>query len=228
MDAKNGKKMKPNHYICLEIFYKEFRTMNKKLRKTLSDLCKDFGLTEKALDELAEMSSQGLTEESSDEDVKKVADSLVPYAKMMQGEITRKTSKSKHEEEKSALLKQIEELKAKIQNPEPPRSDEPEWFKSYREKQEQAISELKQANDRFKIEQERKLRAEKISEKARELGIPSFMMKHVTIADDADYEKILADMKQDLVNNSLDGQFGGQRTNEAADKAAAIDFVEGL
>ena len=67
--------------------------MNKKLLKTLQDKCKDFGLTEKAIEELAQSASEGLTDESSDEDIAKVADSLVPYAKMMQGEITRKTRK---------------------------------------------------------------------------------------------------------------------------------------
>ena len=40
--------------------------MNKKLLKTLQDKCKDFGLTEKAIEELAQSASEGLTDESSD------------------------------------------------------------------------------------------------------------------------------------------------------------------
>jgi len=208
--------------------------MNIKLRKSLSELCKDFGLTDKALDELAENGSQGLKDDSSDEDVKKVADSLVNFARMMQGEITRKTSKSKHEEEKSALLKQIEELKAKLQNPNPtpqppkPSADEPEWFKSYREQQEQTIKQLKEEADKFKLEQAKRLRTEQINAKAKELGIPSFIMKNVAIADDADYEKVLSEIKQELVNNSLDGQFSDPRAIEEADKSAALDYVNSL
>lgn len=206
--------------------------MNTKLRKSLSELCKDFGLTDKALDELAENGSQGLKDDSSDEDVKKVADSLVNFARMMQGEITRKTSKSKHEEEKSALLKQIEELKAKLQNPnpthEPPKTDEPEWFKSYREQQELAFNQLKEENERIKLEQAKRLRTEQINAKAKELGIPSFIMKNVAIADDADYEKVLSEIKQELVNNSLDGQFSDPRAIEEADKSAALDYVNSL
>lgn len=208
--------------------------MNTKLRKSLSELCKDFGLTDKALDELAENGSQGLKDDSSDEDVKKVADSLVNFARMMQGEITRKTSKSKHEEEKSALLKQIEELKAKLQNPNPtppppePSADEPEWFKSYREQQEQTIKQLKEEADKFKLEQAKRLRTEQINVKAKELGIPSFIMKNVAIADDADYEKVLSEIKQELVNNSLDGQFSDPRAIEEADKSAALDYVNSL
>lgn len=206
--------------------------MNTKLRKSLSELCKDFGLTDKALDELAENGSQGLKDDSSDEDVKKVADSLVNFARMMQGEITRKTSKSKHEEEKSALLKQIEELKAKLQNPnptpEPPKTDEPEWFKSYREQQELAFNQLKEENERIKLEQAKRLRTEQINAKAKELGIPSFIMKNVAIADDADYEKVLSEIKQELVNNSLDGQFSDPRAIEEADKSAALNYVNSL
>ena len=70
--------------------------MKTKLRKILSELCKDMGLTDKALDELSEIGAQGLATDASDEDIKKAADSLVPYAKLMQGEITRKTRKSNH------------------------------------------------------------------------------------------------------------------------------------
>ena len=65
-------------------------------------------------------------------------------------------------------------------------------------------------------------------EKAKELGIPTFIMKHMTIADDDDYEKVLANLKQEIVDNSLEGQFGDIKNNEAVDKSAALDFVNSL
>ena len=40
--------------------------MNKKLFKALQDKCKDFGLTDKAIEELAESAPEGLSDESSD------------------------------------------------------------------------------------------------------------------------------------------------------------------
>lgn len=52
------------------------------------------GLTEKALGELVELGSEGLADDASDEDIEKKVDSLVPFAKAMQAEITRKTQKS--------------------------------------------------------------------------------------------------------------------------------------
>ena len=64
-------------------------SMNKKLLSVLQAKCKDFGLSEKAIEDLATTASEGLNDESSDEDIEKVADSLVPYAKLMQAEATR-------------------------------------------------------------------------------------------------------------------------------------------
>ena len=65
--------------------------MKQKFLEILKDKVKDFGLSEKAIDELVEMGIEGLTAESSDEDFTNNAEKLVPFAKMMQREITRKT-----------------------------------------------------------------------------------------------------------------------------------------
>lgn len=58
--------------------------MKKKFRKLLSEKCKDMGLTDKALDHLVEI-GEGLADDASDEDIAAKVDSLVPYAKAMQG-----------------------------------------------------------------------------------------------------------------------------------------------
>lgn len=204
----------------------------KKIAELLQDKAKDFGLTAQAIETIASAISEGLNDKSTEEEIAKAIERGIQIAKITQGEITRKSQSSneKHESEKSALLKQIEELKAKAgqQQKGDKGNDEPEWFKTYREQQEQAIKQLKEENENFKLEQAKKQRAEQISEKAKELGIPSFMMKHFSIADDADYEKILTDMKQELVANSLDGQFGDHRSSDTVDKAAAIDYVNSL
>lgn len=59
--------------------------MKKKFRKLLSEKCKDMGLTDKALDDLVEIGAEGLADDASDEDIAAKVDSLVPYAKAMQG-----------------------------------------------------------------------------------------------------------------------------------------------
>lgn len=200
--------------------------MNKKLRKTLSDVCKDFGLTDKALDELAEMHSQGLSEEASDEDVKKVADSLVPFAKMIQGEITRKTSKKNPSQETNPKKEEggatgggqgdnneIAKLIAEQLAP----------FKTQ-------LETMKAENDALKTERNKKERSSLIAEQAKKLGIPDYLIRRVSIADDADIEKELSEFKQELVTNNLMPKDAAsvKATIEESLKADAKSWAESL
>lgn len=163
--------------------------MIKKLLKVLQAKCKDFGLSEKAIEDLATSGSEGLKEDSSDEDIEKTADSLARYAKLMQAEVTRKSQK-----------KVVEEPKPQDEGKG---SDEPEWFKNYKAEQERAMKELKDENAAMKLEKSKADRNATIAAKAKELGIPDFLMKHISLADDADIEKELTEYKQELVTNSL-------------------------
>lgn len=165
--------------------------MNKKLLTVLQAKCKDFGLSEKAIEDLATSGSEGLTDETSDEDIEKKADSLVPYAKLMQAEVTRK-AQNKKPVEKSAEA-------PKGGNSE----EEPEWFKTYKAEQEKQLKELKDENAAMKLEKSKAERGAAIAAKAKELGIPDFLMKHISLADDADIEKELTEYKQELVTNNL-------------------------
>lgn len=165
--------------------------MYKKLLTVLQAKCKDFGLSEKAIEDLATSGSEGLTDETSNEDIEKKADSLVPFAKLMQAEVTRK-SQNKKPVEKSA---------------EDPKGgngeEEPEWFKTYKAEQEKQLKELKDENAAMKLEKSKAERGAAIAAKAKELGIPAFLMKHISLADDADVEKELTEYKQELVTNNL-------------------------
>ena len=176
--------------------------MNKKLLKTLQDKCKDFGLTEKAIEELAQSASEGLTDESSDEDIAKVADSLVPYAKMMQGEITRKTRKQAPKP-KTTPKTDGDDGDGDGDDDEGGESRMPKWFRDYKKQNDKAIKDLQDENAALKSEKARGERTAAITLKAKELGIPDFLMKRFSIADDADIEKELKEYKQDLVTNKL-------------------------
>ena len=165
--------------------------MNKKLLTVLQAKCKDFGLSEKAIEDLATSGSEGLTDETSDEDIEKKADSLVPYAKLMQAEVTRKAQNKKPVEKPAEA--------PKGGNSE----EEPEWFKTYKAEQEKQLKELKDENAAMKLEKSKAERGAAIAAKAKELGIPDFLMKHISLADDADIEKELTEYKQELVTNSL-------------------------
>lgn len=166
--------------------------MRKSILEILQAKCKDFGLSDKAIEELAEVGGDGLTEESSDEDAEKYADSLVPLAKLIQAEVTRKLQR-----------------KPKVENkPEQPKeeqngNEEPEWFKNYKAEQEARLNELKSENQAMKAERDKAERGAKIAAKAKELGIPDFLMKRYSMAEDADIDKELTAYKQDLVTNNL-------------------------
>ena len=155
------------------------------------------GLTDKALDELAEIGSQGLTATSTDEDIKKAADSLVPYAKLMQGEITRKTRQRN----------QTPKPKKKDDGDEGDDDDDDKGIAAIVAKQlapfKEQMDKLQAENDALKAEKAKGERDALIAAEAKKLGIPDYLIKRIAIADDADVAKELADFKQDLVNNNL-------------------------
>lgn len=191
--------------------------MKKKFLTALSLKCKDFGLTEKTLDELAELGSNGLKDDATDEDINKAVDLLVPYAKAMQGEITRKTSK------KSQSTKQSDDEG----NGEGDGDEKtPKWFAPFKEKMEALETE----NAALKAKEKATERASLISEKAKKLGIPDYLIKRVSFADDADIDKELEEYKQELVSNNLvpKEQANEKGTKEEAMKAAADAWAKTL
>lgn len=190
--------------------------MKKKFLTALSLKCKDFGLTEKALDELAELGSKGLKDDATDEDINNAVDLLVPYAKAMQGEITRKTSKKPQSTTQSN----------DEGNGEGDDDKAPKWFAPYKEK----MDALETENAALKAKEKANERASLISEKAKKLGIPDYLMKRVSFADDADIDKELEEYKQELVSNNLvpKEQANEKGTKEEAMKAAADAWAKSL
>lgn len=72
-----------------------------------------------------------------------------------------------------------------------PDDEEPAWFKAYKKQQEERYNAIKAESDTLKAEKARTNRANLISAKAKELGIPEWRMKEgFVIADDADEKTI--------------------------------------
>ena len=188
-----------------------------RLLKKLQDKCKDFGLSEKAIEDLATSGSEGITDETSDEDIEKRANSLVPYAKLMQAEVTRKA-------QKKPVEKPADTPKGNDGD------EEPEWFKTYKLEQEKQLKDLKDENAAMKLEKSKAERGAAIAAKAKELGIPDFLMKRISLADDADIDKELTDYKQELVTNSLMSADGADfmSSSEQAAKDDAKKWADSL
>lgn len=185
--------------------------MKIKFKKALSEKLKDMGLTEKAIDDLVELGCEGLNDDASDEDISKRVDSLVPYAKVMQGEITRKTRKSNHQPKPSDGNGEGE--------------DDEKGIAAIIAKQlapfKEQLETLQNENDTLKAEKAKGERTALIAEKAKKLGIPDYMLKRIAIADDADIDKELGDFKNDLVSHNLMPKDAAQETGAKEDQMKA-------
>lgn len=195
--------------------------MKKKFRQLLSDKCKDMGLTEKAIDNLVDLGVDGLKDDASDEDVNKAVDFVVPYAKAMQAEITRKTRKTQSNSSQST-----DEGEGEGEQNNGGSKEAPDWFKPFQEK----LTALEQENATLKAEKSKSEREAKIAAKAKTLGIPDYLMKRYTLAEDADIDKELEAFKQDLVNNNLMPKEQAHETGTTLDamKADAKSWASSL
>lgn len=194
--------------------------MKKKLLAALTAKCKQYGLTPKAIEELVEIGASGLTEEATDDEIAAKVDSLVPYAKAMQGEITRKSRK------KSSAKPSKDEGNGEEEDGETGEDDEPAWMKKVNER----LEALETENKTLKEEKAKTERASLIADKAKKLGIPEYLVKRMSFAEDADLDKELSDLKQDLVNNNLMPKDRSHElgTSEEEAKAAAEAWAQTL
>ncbi len=194
--------------------------MKKKLLAALTAKCKQYGLTPKAIEELVEIGASDLTEEATDDEIAAKVDSLVPYAKAMQGEITRKSRK------KSSTKPSKDEGDGEEEDGEPGEDDEPAWMKKFNER----LESLETENKTLKEEKAKTERASLIADKAKKLGIPDYLVKRMSFAEDADLDKELSDFKQELVNNNLMPKDRSHElgTSEEEAKAAAEAWAQTL
>ena len=194
--------------------------MKTKFKKALSEKLKDMGLTEKAIDDLVEIGCEGLKDDASDEDINQKVDLLVPYAKVMQGEITRKTRKPNHQTKTTEEVEVEGEQDAKIAA----------IIAKQLAPLTQSINDLKAENEALKAAKAKGERDAQIAEKAKKLGIPEFLLKDRTFPEDADLDKVLGDFKNDLVSHNLMPKGAAQETGKSEDqmKADADAWAKGL
>lgn len=194
--------------------------MKIKFKKALSEKLKDMGLTEKAIDDLVEIGCEGLKDDASDEDINQKVDLLVPYAKVMQGEITRKTRKPNHQTKTTEGVEVEGEQDAKIAA----------IIAKQLAPLTQSINDLKAENEALKAAKAKGERDAQIAEKAKKLGIPEFLLKDRTFPEDADLDKVLGDFKNELVSHNLMPKGAAQETGKIEDqmKADADAWAKGL
>ncbi|MCC8072376.1 MAG: DUF4355 domain-containing protein, partial [Bacteroidales bacterium] len=110
-------------------------------------------------------------------DIEDKAVSLVPFAKAMQGEVTRRVNRE------ISARRSAREEDGDDEPQDNAKADEmPEWAKSFQNQ----LEALKKENASLKAEKLASERRSAIAAKAKELGIPDFLIKRFSIADDED------------------------------------------
>ena len=196
--------------------------MKEKFLEQFKDKVKDFGLSDKAIAALAEQGCEGFNDDTTEEDVTKQVDFMVRIAKSMQGEVTRKTQRNKDSKDKDS---------SKDSKDDKDGDDDgtPAWFTKFQSKQTEAIDALKAELAQMKTAKSKADRDALIASKAKEIGIPAGLIKHVTIGEDEDIEATLTNLKQELVNDKLLPDGGGEKgSDDSAMAQAAEEWAKSL
>ena len=210
--------------------------MKEKILAALKTRYSNLGFGAKALDGVAAILEKSVTDESQ---IETAVGGVEPLLKVFQSDADRVRT------EYNALKGQYDELKAKVEasaaeggrqgkKTEPDDDEEPAWFKAYKKQQEERYNAIKAESDTLKAEKAKNDRANLISAKAKELGIPEWRMKEgFVIADDADEKTIgdyLANVQKNLVTAELEGKGSGfpMSTPEAQGKELAKAWAETL
>lgn len=173
--------------------------MKEKILVALKTKYKTFGFGDKAFDGVADYLSKTVTEESQIETAISGVEGLL---KAFQGDIDTVRN------EKSGLQKQLDELKTKIENPNPnpkPEDKTGDLTKIIAETVSAAVKPLSDKLAQFETEKSQATRQEQILAKAKEYGIPETLAKRYSIPDDADLDTYFKDAKQELANVGFQG-----------------------
>lgn len=200
--------------------------MKKKFLSALEIKCKDMGLTKNALNELTELGAKSLKDDATDDDINAAVDSLVPFAKAMQSEITRKTSRKPSTTQSTDTIGEGGEGESTTTGGEIGSEEMPAWAKTMQSQ----LASLTAENAAFKADKAKAERAATIAAKAKSIGIPDYLVKRMTFAEDADIDAELTSFKQELVNNNLmpKGQAHEGGSTDAQDIADAEAWAKTL
>lgn len=200
--------------------------MKKKFLSALEIKCKDMGLTKNALNELTELGAKSLKDDATDDDINAAVDSLVPFAKAMQSEITRKTSRKPSTTQSTDTIGEGGEGESTTTGGEIGSEEMPAWAKTMQSQ----LASLTAENAALKADKAKAERAATIAAKAKSIGIPDYLVKRMTFAEDADIDAELTSFKQELVNNNLmpKGQAHEGGSTDAQDIADAEAWAKTL
>lgn len=171
--------------------------MKEKILVALKTKYKTFGFGDKAFNGVADYLSKTVTEEGQIEIAISGVEGLL---KAFQGDIDTVRN------EKSGLQKQLDELKTKIENPNPkPEDKKDDMAAIIANAVSAAVKPLSDKLTQLETEKTQATRQEQVIAKAKEYGIPETLAKRYSIPDDADLDTYFKDAKQELANVGFQG-----------------------
>ena len=170
--------------------------MKAKIVAALKTKYPNFGFGDKAFDGVADYLSKTVTEEAQIETAIGGVEGLL---KAFQGDT------DKVRGEKTALQKELDELKAKGGKPET--KDEPEKFtKEYiAQLFAEAVKPFAEKITAFETQTKTEKRNADILAKAKEYGVPEPLVSRFKIGDEEDVDAYMKGLKQDFVNIGFEG-----------------------
>lgn len=171
--------------------------MHKKLLEKLTAKCKDMGLSAESIQQIAEVASNGLADDATDEDVEARANQFVPVLKTMQGEATRWVNAKNKPSQQQQQQQQ--------QQPKPKEADDVVQA-VLAAMEEKYGTQLKTQADTITCLQEKLATGERkalIAGAMKRLGLTEKDMEFVSVPADANVDEYLGKYKQNLVDRGL-------------------------
>ena len=171
--------------------------MHKKLLEKLTAKCKDMGLSAESIQQIAEVASNWLADDATDEDVEARANQFVPVLKTMQGEATRWVNAKNKPSQQQQQQQQ--------QQPKPKEADDVVQA-VLAAMEEKYGTQLKTQADTITSLQEKLATGERkalIAGAMKRLGLTEKDMEFVSVPADANVDEYLGKYKQNLVDRGL-------------------------
>lgn len=185
--------------------------MHKKLLEKMTAKCKDMGLSTESVQQIAEVASNGLADDASDEDVEARANQFLPVLKTMQGEATRWVNAK----DKKGQQQQ--------QQPTPPKPQEADdvvaqVVAAMEAKYGTKFQEQTDLITKLQAQQAENDRKALVNGAMKKLGLTDRDMEFITVPAEANVEEWLGKYKQSLVDRGLKPADQNE-SQEAKDKA---------
>ncbi|MBQ9546763.1 MAG: hypothetical protein IJU90_05705 [Bacteroidales bacterium] len=208
--------------------------MNKILQTKVEDKCKDMGLTKEFVAAILEKMGSTVTEDSTDETaIENVANQIAEIARLSQGEATRWVNKHNEKNSPKPPTPPVDPPTPPTPPthptpPAPPSNEEPDWFKKYREAQEQRVKSLENKNAELAAERAKQERTASINAAFAKHNIPEQLREFVAVPDTIEANGIdgyVAGMAQKIVALQLPKLRNGIQVQPTAVTKAETDKI---